>query len=651
MISRFEGPLRFLHAGHSVSPGALSDTGKRADFSPSAPNADEAQIIAPTVTVFMKSEARTRARLSPPHKRLPRGTRRTMVRAFVRSLKLEHFAWFLALICGVAPLWVTHSLPLVDLPQHLHLISVLHRLDDTSTLYPEVFARRPVLTPYLGYYYAVSALNWLMPLELANTVFLSLYVAGLPLSLAFLLLSLKRPTWPALLAIPFAYGDSFGWGFVNFCSALPLAFLTCGLFVRAIEDELRRRAWALGLSVSLVAVLLFHVQVFAYLALALPVLLVLTPAPEGPRSWRGRLPALLGVVPAVVLFFAWVGLRVGQPTEIAPDQPWKSRGPMLSPQNLSWKSFDINRDEFLPMLGNLVPDGSDQLAVRLALGLALVAIVAGVFMRNPKRAWGAGLLAAFMVIAVLGGRHFSPGFGLALLGLFVALSTVSNAQGTEGPVAQYRLPGLAALGVLLYFALPFDVHGYMYYLNTRYAHLAAALLVICVPVCSATWAKRLVWVGVALAVITALPLGKAFRAFGEDEKSLEQLATAATPKARVMGLVFNTMSAASTHPVFLHASTVIARLRGGLTNFSFALTPHSPLMYRAEAPPTFASEWHPEQMNWQTQGRFYDHFVVRGVHPRQLFGALLQQGEVKIVAQGGDWFLVRRVTTSGNEAQ
>ena len=200
---------------------------------------------------------------------------------------------------------------------------------------------------------------------------------------------------------------------------------------------------------------------------------------------------------------------------------------------------------------------------------------------------------------------------------------------------------LAALGLLLYFALPFDIRGYMYYLNTRYAHLAAALLVICVPVVSVTWAKRLVWVGVVVGFITALPLARAFQAFDQDEKQLETVAAAAGPKARVMGLVYNTGAQASTHPVFLHASTVVARFAGGLTNFSFALTPHSPLMYRNEPPPTFASEWRPDQMQWETQGRFYDHFIIRGAHPRQVFGARLDS-ELTIAAQAGDWFLVRK---------
>lgn len=525
----------------------------------------------------------------------------------------EQIAWFLALICGVAPLWATQALPLVDLPQHLHLISVLHRLNDASTLYPEVFARRPVLTPYLGYYYLVGLLNWLMPLELANRVFLSAYVAGLPLSLAFLLKSLKRPTWPALLALPFAYGDSFAWGFINYVTALPLAFLTCGFFVRAIDDAPNRRAWAAWLSGALVLVLLFHVQVFAWLAVALPFLLLTTPAPEGAKAWRARVPAVVGVVPGVLLFFLWVGLRVGQPQEIAPGQPWHSWGPMLSPQNLGWKPFAQNLAELItvprgpgggldlantrfPLLAGMVPDGSDQNAVRLVLLLALAATV----------------------IAMAKGRDVK-----------------------EGPVARWRILGLAVLGFALFFALPFDIRGYMYYLNTRYMHLAAALLVVAVPPLTEVWAKRAVWAGVVAAVVLMLPLQRAFSAFDRESKVLTELAAAAPAKPRVMGLIFSTGSSAVTHPVYLHASAVVARERGGLTNFSFALTPHSPVMYQGEPPPTFPSEWRPDQMSWEQQGRFYDTFVVRGVHPARVFGQRLES-ELYVAAQAGDFWLVRK---------
>ena len=564
-----------------------------------------------------------------------------MVRALLSRYHPEKLAWIFALICGVAPLWASQALPLVDLPQHLHLISVLHRLDDASTLYPEIFARRPELTPYLGYYYAVGFLNWLMPLELANRVFLSLYVAGLPLSLAFLLRSLKRPSWPALLALPFAYGDSFAWGFINYCASLPLALITCGFFVRAIQDAPKRRVWAGALAASLVAVLLFHVQAFAWLGVALPFLLLTTPAPEG-KTWRARVPALVGVMPGVILFVLWVGLRVGQPQEIAPGQPWRSWGPMLSKENLGWKSLEQNVGEFIsvprapdgsvqvsmtsfPILAGITPDGSDQRAVRLVFVVALGAMLFGLWralvnaMVRFKSAKSSGLL---------------PRALEGIAGLF-------QVPGEEGPIARWRIMGLTALAVVLYLALPFDIRGYMYYLNTRYAHLVAALLVCSMPALDELWSRRFVYLAAATALLLMLPLRTAFQAFDLESRALSELAKSAGPKARVMGLVYATGSSAVTHPVYLHAGCVVAREAGGLTNFSFALTPHSPLMYRGAPPPTFPSEWRPDQMRWEEHGSHYDHFVLRGVRPEQILGQRLQS-ELYVAAQAGDFFLVRR---------
>jgi hypothetical protein len=506
------------------------------------------------------------------------------------------------LLFAVVPLWSSQALPLVDLPQHLHLISVLHRLDDASTLYPSLFARRPELTPYLGYYYAVSALDWILPIEAANRLFLSAYVVGLPLSLAFLLRALGRPAWPALLALPFAYGDSFAWGFINYCASLPLALLTCGLFVRAIAEPARRRACAIGLGFSLVAVLLFHVQAFAWLALALPLLLLTTPAPEG-RGLRARVPALLGLLPGVLTFLTWAALRLSHPQEIAPGEPWKAWGPMLSDANLAYKPFAQNLEELVqlrelrfPLLAGITHDGSDQHAVRLVFLIAAAAALLALFKRGEQR---------------------------------------------EGPVARRRVLGLFLIALALFFALPFDIRGYMYYLNTRYAHLAAALLVCAVPPLERVWARRANWAAAAAALVLMIPLRGAFAAFDREARPLGALAQAASDKPRVMGLIYRASSGAVRYPAFLHAASVIARERGGLTNFSFASTPHSPLMYRETPPPTFPSEWRPHEMRWEKQGRYYDHFLVRGRHPREIFGRRLET-ELYLAAEQDDFYLVRR---------
>ncbi|MBI3183738.1 MAG: hypothetical protein HYZ28_16495 [Myxococcales bacterium] len=517
-----------------------------------------------------------------------------------RFLRLAYGA---ALLIAVLPLWAGRHLPFVDLPQHLHLISVLHRLDDPTTLYPELFELRGQLTPYLGYYYAVSLLNWLLPLEAANRVFLSAYVAGLPLSLAFLLRSFRRPAWPALLALPFAYGDSLAWGFLNYCSALPLAFLACGLFARAIADPPRRLLWAIGLGLCLLAVLLFHVQVFAYLGVALPFLLATTSAPEDPgatlsRRLAARRHALAAVVPAAALFLFWVGLRLGAPTEVQYGAPWKAWGPLLSKENLSFNPFEQNLAQLPRVLANMLRDGTDRYGLYAALAVAALALAAALVPR-----W--------------------------------------RAERAEGPVERFRMLGLAAIALLLYFALPFDIRGYMYYLNTRFAHLAAPLVLACVPALRPEAQRTLTALAAAASLALGIPLARGFAEFDREASALDELSMSTGHRPKVMGLIYDTSSRAVGHPVFLHASTVLARAKGGATNFSFALTPHSPLKYRGSPPPTFPSEWRPDQLDYRAQGGAYDHFVLRGAHPAQVFGPLLSS-ELYVAAQSEGFWLVRR---------
>jgi hypothetical protein len=64
-------------------------------------------------------------------------------------------------------------------------------------------------------------------------------------------------------------------------------------------------------------------------------------------------------------------------------------------------------------------------------------------------------------------------------------------------------------------------------------------------------------------------------------------------------------------------------------------------MYVHTAPPTFPSEWHPEQMHWHSQGSHYDHFLVRGRHPDQIFGPLMGN-QLYIAAEAADFYLVRK---------
>jgi hypothetical protein len=309
-------------------------------------------------------------------------------------------------------------------------------------------------------------------------------------------------------------------------------------------------------------------------------------------------PALVSVVPGVALFLVWVVGRVGAPAEIAPGQPWRAWGPMLSAQNLSFKSFAQNRAELFSVLANQLRDGSDRWGMYLAFGVAALAVV------------------------------------LALAG--------QRAPSREGPIERWRMLALSLVALALYFTLPFDIRGYVYYLNTRFAHLWAALLVAAAPPLSLRLRPFARWAGVAVALGTSVPLARGFAAFDEEARPLDSLALAAPAHPLVMGLIFDTGSRVVTHPVFLHAATVIARLTGGATNFTFALTPHSPLRYQHSPPPTFPSEWHPEQFNWSTMSGPYDAFLVRGVPPGRVFGARLGSG-LQVAGHAGELWLVTRM--------
>jgi hypothetical protein len=298
----------------------------------------------------------------------------------------------------------------------------------------------------------------------------------------------------------------------------------------------------------------------------------------------------------VLLFLGWVALRLGQPAEIAPGQPWKAWGPLLSPENLSYKPFAQNRDELLQVLANLFHDGSDRWPLYAVGSVAVVGLVLGLALGDPR---------------------------------------------PEGPVARFRLLGLGVIALVLFFVLPFDMRGYIYYLNTRYAHLAAALLIASVPVTRPAHQRPLLWASAACALLLCGVLGRGFRAFSREASEWDELVAATAPRPRVMGLIYETRSYVVRFPVFLHSAAVLARARGGITNFSFALTPHSPLRYVGTPPPTFPSEWQPQEFSYATMGGFYDHFLVRGVDPTRIFGARLQT-ELAVVAHVGDSWLVRR---------
>lgn len=519
--------------------------------------------------------------------------------------RLERLAWPFALAVAVLPLWVARDLPPVDLPQHSYVIAVLRGLDDPDTLYPRFFEERPGFRPYIGHYAVVGLLARVMPIDLGNRIFISASVIALPLAIGFLLRCLGRPAWPALLTIPFAYGESFAWGFVSYCASLPLMFVSLGLWVRTLDDARRRTWWSWCLIACLLALTVVHPGPAFYLAVGFPFLLLTTPVPEDAtargivdrlRPRLAPLVILVGSALAVGAFAASVALRSRTVAAAVARGDWSD---LVQQRHFEFRAPDESLRALPDLLANVLRDGSDRTGPLVAVGVALAAVVASVFGRR-------------------------------------------RAARSTGPWLERTRPiGLVLIALVLYLVLPLHIYGYVGDVSPRVAHIVGALAAGLVPSLGARTRGAFVWIAAAASLATAVPLVLGFRAFDREAAPLREVRAAAGARPIVMGLVFDYESKVVRHPAYLHAAATLARARGGIPNYSLAAWPNSPIRYRTTPPPTFDDEWRPDRFDVATMGGAYDHFLGRGRTPESVFGERLGR-ELYVAARAGDWWLVRR---------
>ena len=202
-----------------------------------------------------------------------------------------------------APLWVGRFLPLLDLPQHLAITTVLLHHDDPRWQLATYFEpQRGELTPYWAHYLALEGLARFMSIANAARVFLSLYVFALPWAAMSLARALGRSPELGLLVIPLALNGNLYYGFIAFCWSVVALLWATALLARQLDSPRGSRAAGLA---ALAALLFFmHVQSFAFLLLAAAVL-----AWYGPGSpWRRALRAWPLVPAAAAIFVPWLYL-------------------------------------------------------------------------------------------------------------------------------------------------------------------------------------------------------------------------------------------------------------------------------------------------------------------------------------------------------
>jgi len=519
-------------------------------------------------------------------------------------------AWGVALLACVAPLWLARDLPMVDVPQHLYVLEILRHLHDPASSFPATFVSQFRFVPYLGYYAVVGAMNAVLPLEAANRVWLTLAVLAHPLAVALLLAALRRPTWPALLAAPLAYGDSFAWGFVNTVMATPLAVATLALVLRALArptERVRCAAWA---GVTSLAGFFTHPAPLAFLALAVPWVLLTTRAPDdvpgqGWRGWlRRRALPLAALLPVVLAAIAWLATTGAAPSTAPGGGPSALHG-LLAREAWVHETLQANLGAFLWLLSAQFRDNTDQISLIATLVVFVLAPIARFFESAPPAATPA------------------PG------------------------IDRVQRLGLVAIAFTLYLTLPLAIRGQIQYLSPRFAALTALLALALVPRLGPRSLRVFVAYGAAVTLTSGIMLSRGYRRFAAEAAELRRLAAACTDHPHILGLVFEPHSEIVWRPVYLHGAAVIARLRHGLSDYSLAGGNQIPLRYRHGPPGGLVSEWRPERFDYATQGAAFDHFLLRGARPDSVFGARLGV-ELELAGREGDWSLVRRRATPGH---
>jgi hypothetical protein len=318
-------------------------------------------------------------------------------------------------------------LPMVDLPQHYAMVSILRHHGDPSWDFARRYTFDFVSRPYATVYWLGAALAWVMPLAAAMRITVATCVIAPFVGLFLLLRATNRPTLPLLFVLPFAFGALFHWGFLNFLLGTGMFLAGLALVVRAQETP--RAAIALALFAPLLLLTHFHGLV-----------MLLVTAPVFALGFGGKLRrVVVSLVPAGLLALLFVAITWRQA-----EGQWARMSPPFGER--------LARFDELAAAGFLDPWPD---VFMMLLGLALGASF--FFAPDEKRVMGGRARAAFGVALamqivlyfVLPLNTNTATFVSARHALLILLLLVPLFP----PVGQLRIP--AALVFVLSFGLAF----------------------------------------------------------------------------------------------------------------------------------------------------------------------------------------------------
>lgn len=469
---------------------------------------------------------------------------------------------FLALVAAsVLPLWVARFLPMVDLPGHLALINVLHHLHDPSLRFGEFFAARPEFTPYLGFYWTVHLLSYVLPVEVAARLFLTAYAIGLPVATLGLVRALGRSRWLALFALPLTYTFELYIGFINYIAALALLVGSLAVYAARLRGRFAGRGWDAAMVLLPLACMATHVQPYSFFVAGLAVMLFAYP------GFRAR--AMAMAAPSLALFLWWM-------------RPFLGGGEGGVPMTAGARS-----DPFATRVGGfsgfVLDEFTDGLDTWILVALAAVwtwglwAALRGP--RAAERPWRERLVAPVLAAGAIGGYFLTP---------------------THMKLMQFIHPRYATLSCLL----------------------LAAAVPLAAGAAPRAWRNALIAVCGAASLYLVVQFRR-FESEAGDFRALAEKVAAGSCVAGISG--YFQSGVVRDPGAYYHFPGYVSVWRGALPGYTFADTRHSPLFYKRRDGTQADGAWDaampfiPEYMQqrhlrggsvYPAYGGFYRYFLV-----------------------------------------
>lgn len=499
------------------------------------------------------------------------------------------FACFTLL--ALLPLWSVRIPPMQDMWQHLALVDVIHNYEAPGSVYPEYFVLPSTPKPNLVYYYLTHLLAYMVPLEVANKLVLTLYIVFFPLSFLYLLCSFGRSRWLSLFVFPFVYNAMFGYGFVSFLLGMPMLFFAVGAFRRFVAPRGYELDFRTGVLASILIIMTFFTHAHIYMLTMFLVGLLLLIHREGFWGTALRaapmLPSLAFFVPWFIVFFveqtpATSGIRFGSLKEFFGPTYYK---PSMVMSNAFRYISDYFRDE------------SDD---ALFLVVMCVAFVLLALRRSPR-------------VTDETPRKIAL-FDLELLSVLLAISVLALPHHIE---AQAIVSLRHIIFALLFF------FGWLGVEDAPRQIVIPAFVVLCLA-----------------NIANTANLMRGFRLFQEELDNYPALFKDADGGARMFKTTYNQESRYVNYGALWHMHFFYTLEKGGISDMQFAEYPHNPIQYRADMiPPMLPVEFYRSPV-W----KYYEYILLRKSSMPSLKPV---QAELEEVSDVSDWVLYRVLRSPG----